>query len=96
MGTAWPTSRARVQGSSDAAASLANERDRALRSEDTSDDRAKPLIDRRSGIAEVLVPPRSPLIGSDMFVARGGRTHRHRVASVFLVPVIWPIQAGRP
>lgn len=57
-----------VRGSSDMIAELANDHDLALRSEDSSDDLAKALIDRRSGLAEVVIPPRSPLIGSEMFV----------------------------
>ncbi len=57
-----------VQGSSDAVAAFANDQDLALRSEDTSDDLAAALIDRRSGLAEVLIPPRSSLIGQTMFV----------------------------
>ncbi len=57
-----------VRGLSDEVAALANEHDLAMRSEDTSDDLAKALIDRRSGLAEVVIPPRSPLIGSSMFV----------------------------
>lgn len=57
-----------VRGSSDLIADLANENDLAMRSEDSHDDLANALVDRRSGLAEVLIPPRSPLIGSEMFV----------------------------
>ncbi|MBX3028923.1 MAG: SLC13 family permease [Chloroflexi bacterium] len=57
-----------VRGASDTVASLANDHDLALRSDDTSDDLAKALVDRRSGLAEVVIPPRSSLIGAEMFV----------------------------
>jgi len=57
-----------VQGSSDTVAAFAETHDLALRSDDSGDDLAKALIDRRSGLAEVLVPPRSPLIGETVFV----------------------------
>ncbi len=56
-----------VRGSSDTAAALAGEHDLAFRSDDSSDDLATALVDRRSGLAEVLVPPRSPLIGETVF-----------------------------
>jgi di/tricarboxylate transporter len=57
-----------VRGSSDLVVAFAETQDLALRSEDTGDDLAKALLDRRSGLAEVLVPPRSPLIGGTVFV----------------------------
>ena len=57
-----------VRGPSDVVAALANDQDLALRSEDTSEDLAAALIDRRSGLAEVVIPPRSPLVGSTVFV----------------------------
>jgi di/tricarboxylate transporter len=57
-----------VRGPSDAVAALANEHDLAMRSEDTSDDLAQALFDHSSGLAEVVIPPRSRLIGSTMFV----------------------------
>jgi di/tricarboxylate transporter len=57
-----------VQGRSDLVTALANDHDLAIRSDDTSDDLAGALIDRRSGLAEVVIPPRSPLIGSTAFV----------------------------
>ncbi|MET0773129.1 MAG: SLC13 family permease [Candidatus Limnocylindrales bacterium] len=56
-----------VRGSSDLLAALADDQDLALRSEDTQDDLAAALIDRTSGLAEVVIPPRSPLIGSTVF-----------------------------
>ena len=63
-----------VRGPSDEVAALANEHDLALRSEDTSEDLAGALIDRRSGLAEVVIPPRSPLVGTTVFV--GGLSDR--------------------
>jgi di/tricarboxylate transporter len=57
-----------VRGSSDVVAQLANDNDLALRSEDTGDDLAAALVDHRSGLAEVVIPPRSPLVGTTAFV----------------------------
>lgn len=56
-----------VRGPSDEVAALANEQDLAMRSEDTAEDLAKALVDRRSGLAEVVIPPRSPLVGTSIF-----------------------------
>jgi di/tricarboxylate transporter len=56
-----------LRGASDLIAAFANDQDLAIRSEDTSEDLAAALVDRRSGLAEVVIPPRSPLVGSTAF-----------------------------
>lgn len=56
-----------VKGPMDAIAALAGEADLAIRAQDTPDDLAAALMDRTAGLAEVLVPPRSALIGQDVF-----------------------------
>ncbi len=56
-----------VKGEAEAIANLAAEKHLALR-EDGADDEAGPsLFNRRSGLAEVVIPPRSALIGRAMF-----------------------------
>lgn len=56
-----------VKGDAAAVADLAAEKHLALR-EDGGDDEAGPsLFNRRSGLAEVVIPPRSALIGRPMF-----------------------------
>ncbi|GAU81784.1 SLC13 family permease [Bosea sp. BIWAKO-01] len=56
-----------VKGDAAAVADLAAEKHLALR-EDGGDDEAGPsLFNRRSGLAEVVIPPRSALIGRAMF-----------------------------
>ncbi|MGO4667757.1 SLC13 family permease [Bosea sp. 2RAB26] len=56
-----------VKGDAAAVADLAAEKHLALR-EDRGDDEAGPsLFNRRSGLAEVVIPPRSALIGRAMF-----------------------------
>ncbi|MDU0342922.1 SLC13 family permease [Bosea rubneri] len=56
-----------VKGEAEAIANLAAEKHLALR-EDGADDEAGPsLFNRRSGLAEVVIPPRSALIGRPMF-----------------------------
>ncbi|KFC70085.1 transporter, divalent anion:Na+ symporter (DASS) family [Bosea sp. LC85] len=56
-----------VKGDAAAVADLAAEKHLALR-EDEGDDEAGPsLFNRRSGLAEVVIPPRSALIGRPMF-----------------------------
>jgi di/tricarboxylate transporter len=56
-----------VKGSMDAIAGLASDLDLAVRAEHAADDLAGALMDRTSGLAEVLVPPRSPLAGEEVF-----------------------------
>jgi di/tricarboxylate transporter len=56
-----------VRGDADSAAKLATERHLAFRQEDTPGDVAETLFNRASGLAEVVIPPRSKLIGQAMF-----------------------------
>jgi len=88
-----------VQGASDTVASMVNDLDLALRSDDSSDDLAKALVDRRSGLAEVVIPPRSPLIGTQVFVGAVNGTGdlmllAVRRADIDLPPGRLQLQAG--
>jgi di/tricarboxylate transporter len=56
-----------VRGEVEAAASLAADKGLAFRSEDTAGDVADTLFNRASGLAEVVIPPRSGLIGQAVF-----------------------------
>jgi di/tricarboxylate transporter len=56
-----------VRGEAEAAASLAADKGLAFRSEDTAGDVADTLFNRASGLAEVVIPPRSGLIGQAVF-----------------------------
>jgi di/tricarboxylate transporter len=56
-----------VRGDADSAAKLATERHLAFRQEDKPGDVAETLFNRASGLAEVVIPPRSKLIGQGMF-----------------------------
>jgi di/tricarboxylate transporter len=56
-----------VRGDAAAAGSLAGDRVLAFRSEDAGDDVADTLFNRASGLAEVVIPPRSGMIGQSVF-----------------------------
>lgn len=56
-----------VRGGADSAAKLATDQHLAFRQEDTAGDVAETLFNRASGLAEVVIPPRSKLIGQAMF-----------------------------
>jgi di/tricarboxylate transporter len=56
-----------VRGSAEAAASLAAQMQLAFREDTTSSNGEETLFNRRSGLAEVVIPPRSGLIGQNMF-----------------------------
>jgi di/tricarboxylate transporter len=56
-----------LMGDAKAAATLAIDKTLAFRSEDTSGDVADTLFNRASGLAEVIIPPRSGLIGQEVF-----------------------------
>jgi di/tricarboxylate transporter len=55
-----------VRGDAEAAANLAAEKHLALR-DDAADEAGQGLFSRHSGLAEVVIPPRSALIGRAMF-----------------------------
>src|SRR5262245_50828563 len=57
----------RVRGEAETAARLAGDGGLAFRTVDTPDDVADTLFNRASGLAEVVIPPRSGLIGQTMF-----------------------------
>jgi di/tricarboxylate transporter len=54
-------------GNAEAAANLAINNILAFRSEDKAEDVADTLFNRASGLAEVIIPPRSPLVGESVF-----------------------------
>ena len=56
-----------VRGDAETAASLASDKLLAFREEDAPTDIAGTLFNRRSGLAEVVVPPRSDMIGQSVF-----------------------------
>ncbi len=56
-----------VKGEAEAIANLAAEKHLALREEGAEDEAGPSLFNRRSGLAEVVIPPRSALIGRPMF-----------------------------
>jgi di/tricarboxylate transporter len=56
-----------VRGEPDAVAALAGAYDLAIRSEGAPSDLADALVNRTSGVAEVMIPPRSALIDRDVF-----------------------------
>jgi di/tricarboxylate transporter len=56
-----------VRGRADAAAQIATELSLAFREEAPASGMADTLFNRESGLAEVLIPPRSPLIGQNFF-----------------------------
>lgn len=56
-----------VRGEAQSAARLAADKALAFRLEDTADDVAETLFNRASGLAEVVIPPRSALIGQLVF-----------------------------
>ena len=56
-----------VRGDATAAASLAADRALAFRLEDGSGDASELLFNRASGLAEVVIPPRSGMIGQTVF-----------------------------
>ncbi|HEV7336188.1 MAG TPA: SLC13 family permease [Bosea sp. (in: a-proteobacteria)] len=56
-----------VKGEAEAIANLAAEKHLALREEGAEDEAGPSLFNRRSGLAEVVIPPRSALIGRAMF-----------------------------
>ncbi|MCO5129059.1 MAG: SLC13 family permease [Xanthobacteraceae bacterium] len=56
-----------VRGDAQAAGRLATDRHLAFRSEDGPDGVAETLFNRGSGLAEVVIPPRSKLIGQTVF-----------------------------
>jgi di/tricarboxylate transporter len=56
-----------VRGDAAAAVSLASDRVLAFRLEDTASDVADTLFNRASGLAEVVIPPRSGMIGQSVF-----------------------------
>ena len=56
-----------LRGDAEAAASLAADKVLAFRSEDTDGDVADTLFNRASGLAEVVIPPRSGMVGQAMF-----------------------------
>lgn len=56
-----------IRGDADAVARLAADQHLAFRAEDKSGDSSDTLFNRESGLAEIVIPPRSPLIGTEMF-----------------------------
>ena len=56
-----------VRGAAEMAASLAADQRLAFRQEDTAGDVAETLFNRASGLAEVVIPPRSGLVGQLVF-----------------------------
>ena len=56
-----------VRGDAETAASLASDKLLAFREEDAPTDIAGTLFNRRSGLAEVVIPPRSDMIGQSVF-----------------------------
>lgn len=56
-----------VKGEAEAIANLAAEKHLALREDGAEDETGPSLFNRRSGLAEVVIPPRSALIGRPMF-----------------------------
>jgi di/tricarboxylate transporter len=56
-----------VRGAAETAARLAADKALALRSEDAAADVADTLFNRASGLAEVVIPPRSGLVGQAVF-----------------------------
>jgi di/tricarboxylate transporter len=54
-------------GDAEAAANLAIDKKLAIRSDDEAGDVADTLFNRASGLAEVIIPPRSPLVGERVF-----------------------------
>jgi di/tricarboxylate transporter len=56
-----------VLGDAESAASLASDKILSFRSEDTTGEIADMLFNRSSGLAEVIIPPRSGLIGQKVF-----------------------------
>lgn len=56
-----------VGAEGDALAALATQAGLALRSDDSAEDLASALVNRRSGLAEIVIPPRSGLIGRAVF-----------------------------
>jgi di/tricarboxylate transporter len=56
-----------VTGDGRGLAELATTADLALRDDETGEDLAAALVNRRSGLAEIVVPPRSGLIGRQVF-----------------------------
>ena len=56
-----------VRGNAEMAASLASDKILAFRSEVVPDDAADILFNRTSGLAEVVIPPRSAMIGQTVF-----------------------------
>ena len=56
-----------VRGDAATVGALATDRHLSFRSEDAVDDVAATLFNRRSGLAEIVIPPRSALIGQTVF-----------------------------
>src|SRR5262245_14976125 len=56
-----------VRGTAQAAGALANDKGLAFRADDPTADLAGALFNRTSGLAEVVIPPRSELVGQKMF-----------------------------
>jgi di/tricarboxylate transporter len=56
-----------VRGEAESAARLAGDQHLAFRQEDTAGDVAETLFNRASGLAEVVIPPRSGLVGQAVF-----------------------------
>jgi di/tricarboxylate transporter len=56
-----------VRGDAETAGRLAADKALAFRSEDAADDVADTLFNRASGLAEVVIPPRSALVGQAVF-----------------------------
>jgi di/tricarboxylate transporter len=56
-----------VRGSAESASRLAADKTLAFRSEDPADDVADTLFNRASGLAEVVIPPRSGMVGQAVF-----------------------------
>src|SRR5262249_33690406 len=56
-----------VRGDAEAAARLASDQGLAFRLEDAPGDVAETLFNRASGLAEVVIPPRSGLLGQAVF-----------------------------
>jgi di/tricarboxylate transporter len=56
-----------VRGDAETAGRLASEKGLAFRLEGAAEDVADTLFNRASGLAEVVIPPRSPLIGQAVF-----------------------------
>jgi di/tricarboxylate transporter len=56
-----------VRGDAETAARLAADKSLAFRSEGAADDVADTLFNRASGLAEVVIPPRSALVGQAVF-----------------------------